>query len=66
MFIFKKWALTMIFNLLDALTRPANLVSEGGMNVVDMDDGTCKVYSQNTWGIWSFYAIVRRSSVKIK
>lgn len=51
----------MLFSILSFLTKPKNLIDD---YYVEIDNETCRAYSQNDLGIWSFYAIIRRNPIR--
>jgi hypothetical protein len=53
----------MLFNTLDFLTKPKNLIFDHGIYYVEIDDIKCMLYSQEDNGWWSFYAIISRKRI---
>lgn len=53
----------MLFNILEFLTKPKNLICDHGIYYVEINDIKCKQYYQHENGAWLFYAIISRNPI---
>lgn len=54
-----------IYNIIGFLTKPNNLYQYDNLFVVDNDEHTSNVYSQNKFGFWEFIGVIRKKTVSL-